>query len=139
LTANQGIELERMKAEMAKLDTNNKQPWLFKNWVINTPMEIGLAPRDKAIQALDRMGTKEFTGPWGTYLSGLYRTAMMTISTSVQAVAEARYDRLNESLRFIRLIASTFNKRLPGSISDMSPDYGCFVQAWTNYGITWRR
>jgi hypothetical protein len=62
---------------------------------------------------------------------------MMTISTGVQAVAEERYDRMYESLCFIELIASTFNKRLPGSISEMSPDYGCFVQAWTNYGIVW--
>jgi hypothetical protein len=130
-------DLETMKAEMSQLDPESEQPWLFKNWVINTPMETGLAPRDKAIRALDRMGTHEFTGPWGTYLSGMYQDQMMTISTGVQAVAEARYDRMDESLRYIRLIASTFNKRLPGSISEMSPDYGCFVQAWTNYGMTW--
>jgi glycogen debranching enzyme len=130
-------EMEAMKSEMSHLDPDSEQPWLFKNWVINTPMETGLAPRDKAIRALDRMGTNEFTGPWGTYLSGLYQDQMMTISTGVQAVAEARYDRMDESLRFIRLIASTFNKRLPGSISEMSPDYGCFVQAWTVYGMAW--
>jgi glycogen debranching enzyme len=131
------LELEQMKEAMSALDPKSEQPWLFKNWVINTPMEVGLAPRDKAIQALDRMSSPEFTGPWGTYLSGMYRTDMMTISTGVQAVAEARYDRMDESLRFVKLIASTFNKRLPGSISEMSPDYGCFVQAWTNYGIVW--
>ncbi|RAP75168.1 glycogen debranching protein [Paenibacillus montanisoli] len=129
--------MQAMKEEMQQLDPASERPWLFKNWVINTPMETGLAPRDKAIQALDRMGTDEFTGPWGTYLSGLYQDQMMTISTGVQAVAEAQYDRMDESLRFVRLIASTFNKRLPGSISEMSPDYGCFVQAWTNYGVTW--
>ncbi|REE91434.1 hypothetical protein A8990_105140 [Paenibacillus taihuensis] len=129
--------MQAMKEEMQQLDPASEKPWLFKNWVINTPMETGLAPRDKAIRALDRMGTDEFTGPWGTYLSGLYQDQMMTISTGVQAVAEAQYDRMDESLRYIRLIASTFNKRLPGSISEMSPDYGCFVQAWTVYGIAW--
>ncbi|QHW33772.1 glycogen debranching protein [Paenibacillus rhizovicinus] len=130
-------DLEAIKAELSGLDPASERPWLFKNWVINTPMETGLAPREQAVRALDRMATDEFTGPWGTYLSGMYRDQMMTISTGVQAVAEARYDRMNESLRMIRLIASTFNKRLPGSISEMSPDYGCFVQAWTNYGMTW--
>ncbi|WP_308635768.1 alpha-L-rhamnosidase-related protein [Paenibacillus silvisoli] len=129
--------MQAMKEEMQQLDPASEKPWLFKNWVINTPMETGLAPRDKAIQALNRMGTDEFTGPWGTYLSGLYQDQMMTISTGVQAVAEAQYDRMDESLRFVRLIASNFNKRLPGSISEMSPDYGCFVQAWTVYGIAW--
>lgn len=126
-----------MQAEIADLPPDEERPWLFKNWVINTPMETGLAPRDKAVRALARMGTDEFTGDAGTYLSGMYRTQMMTISTGVQAVAEARYDRMDESLRLVKLIASTFGRRLPGSISEMSPDYGCFVQAWTNYGIHW--
>ncbi|QHT62980.1 glycogen debranching protein [Paenibacillus lycopersici] len=130
-------DLEAIKAELDGLDPASERPWLFKNWVINTPMETGLAPRGQAVRALERMATDEFTGPWGTYLSGMYRDQMMTISTGVQAVAEARYDRMDESLRFIQLIASTFNKRLPGSMSEMSPDYGCFVQAWTNYGMTW--
>lgn len=130
-------DMEAMKAEMSRMHPESEQAWLFKNWVINTPMETGLAPREKAIRALDRMGTDEFTGPWGTYLSGMYQDQMMTISTGVQATAEARYDRMDESLRYIRLIASTFNMRLPGSISEMSPDYGCFVQAWTVYGIAW--
>lgn len=116
---------------------DEERAWLFKNWVINTPMEVGLAPQEQAIRALDRMGTAEFTGPWGTYLSGMYQTQMMTISTGVQAVAEARYGRMDEALRYMQQIASTFNVRLPGSISEMSPDYGCFVQAWTNYGIVW--
>ncbi|WP_217597638.1 glycogen debranching protein [Cohnella sp. GbtcB17] len=130
-------EMKAMQAEMKDLPPDEERPWLFKNWVINTPMETGLAPRDKAIRALARMGTDEFTGDAGTYLSGMYRTQMMTISTGVQAVAEARYDRMDESLRLVKLIASTFGRRLPGSISEMSPDYGCFVQAWTNYGIHW--
>jgi hypothetical protein len=29
----------------------------------------------------------------------------------------------------------TFNRTLPGSISEMMPDYGCFAIAWTSYGI----
>jgi hypothetical protein len=32
-------------------------------------------------------------------------------------------------------IVDTFGRTLPGSISEMMPDYGCFVIAWTNYGI----
>jgi len=34
--------------------------------------------------------------------------------------------------------AQTFNRKLPGSISEMMPDYGCLVQAWTMYGIVSR-
>jgi hypothetical protein len=32
-------------------------------------------------------------------------------------------------------IVETFGRKLPGSISEMMPDYGDFVQAWTIYGI----
>jgi glycogen debranching enzyme len=27
--------------------------------------------------------------------------------------------------------------QMPGAISEMSPDYGCFVQAWSGYGVAW--
>ena len=32
-------------------------------------------------------------------------------------------------------IVETFDRALPGSISEMMPDYGCFAIAWTSYGI----
>jgi len=35
----------------------------------------------------------------------------------------------------VNKIVKTFSRVLPGSISEMMPDYGCFTQAWTNYGI----
>jgi hypothetical protein len=60
---------------------------------------------------------------------------MMTISTGVQAVAEGRYGRTDEALWYVDRIAQTFNRRSPGSISEMMPDYGCFTIAWTSYGI----
>jgi hypothetical protein len=59
----------------------------------------------------------------------------MTIATGVQAVAECRYGRMDEALWYVDRIVSTFNRVLPGSMSEMMPDYGCFTQAWTNYGI----
>jgi hypothetical protein len=60
---------------------------------------------------------------------------MMTISTGVLAVAEAQYGRTDEALWYMDKIVQTFNRKLPGSISEMMPDYGCFVIAWTMYGI----
>ena len=124
-----------LKEQLQQAAPDEQRAWLFKNWVINTPMETGIAPRKQAYRALERMESAEFTGPWGTYLTGPYRKAMMTISTGVSAVAECRYDRMDEALRYVKLIASTFGQVVPGSISEMSPDYGCFVQAWTVYGM----
>ena len=59
----------------------------------------------------------------------------MTIATGAQAVSEGRYGRVDQAMWYIDRIVSTFGRTLPGSISEMMPDYGCFVIAWTNYGI----
>jgi glycogen debranching enzyme len=60
---------------------------------------------------------------------------MMTISTGVAAVSEANYGRTDEALWYVDKIVQTFNRKLPGSISEMMPDDGCFAIAWTSYGI----
>ncbi|WP_053959867.1 hypothetical protein [Sulfobacillus thermosulfidooxidans] len=110
--------------------------YLMKNWIINTPMETGMAPNSWAQRALRRMRTsEEFHGPYGLYLSGIDRDEMMTISTGVQAVAEIQYGNADDALQWIQEIAKTIDIRSPGTISEMSPDYGCFVQAWTAYGL----
>jgi glycogen debranching enzyme len=109
--------------------------WLTnKNWVIATPMEVGIAPRERAIRALDRI-RRQNTGPYGPYLSAEERLHMMTIATGVQAVAEANYGRTAEALWYMDRIVETFDRVTPGSISEMMPDFGCFTIAWTSYGI----
>ena len=109
--------------------------WLTnKNWVIATPLETGIAPRDRAIRLLDRI-RRENVGPYGPYLSAVERLYMMTIATGVQAVAEANYGRTEEALWYMDRIVETFNRVTPGSISEMMPDWGCFAIAWTSYGI----
>ena len=60
---------------------------------------------------------------------------MMTIATGVQAVAEAQYGRIDEAMWYVDKIVQTFNRKLPGSISEMMPDWGSFTIAWTMYGI----
>jgi hypothetical protein len=109
--------------------------WLTnKNWVIATPMEAGIAPRERAIRLLDKI-RRENVGPHGPYLSAVERLYMMTISTGVQAVAEANYGRTEEALWYMDRIAETFNLVTPGSISETMPDQNCFTIAWTSYGI----
>jgi hypothetical protein len=60
---------------------------------------------------------------------------MMTIATGVQAVSECNYGRVDEALKYMQMIVRTFGRVSPGTISEMMPDYGCFVIAWTSYGI----
>jgi glycogen debranching enzyme len=125
---------ERLKAEFSALPEANRGWITNKNWVIATPMETGIAPRARAISLLDKI-RRENSGEYGPYLSAVEKQAMMTISTGVQAVAEAQYGRTDGALWYMDRIAATFNRVAPGSISEMMPDYGCFTIAWTSYGI----
>lgn len=117
------------------LSPNTEKGWFTnKNWVINTPMECGIAPEEKAQIALDYIDNNN-CGPYGPYLSAVERKHMMTISTGVQAVAEARYGRIDQAMKYLRMIAATLGRNMPGAINEMMPDYGCPYQAWTVYGM----
>ncbi len=127
-------EYERLAQKFSAMPDTSRGWLTNKNWVIATPMETGIAPRAKAIRLLDTI-RKENVGAYGPFLSAVERQAMMTISTGVQAVSEANYGRTDEALWYVDRIVQTFNRTTPGSISEMMPDYGCFVIAWTSYGI----
>ena len=125
---------ERLKQRWAGVPDTTRAWITNENWVISTPMEIGIAPRDRAIRLLDRI-RKENVGEYGPFLSAVEEQRMMTISTGLQAVAEAQYGRTDEAMWYVDKIVQTFNRKLPGSISEMMPDWGSFTIAWTMYGI----
>ena len=126
---------EQLKMKFSRMPDDGEKGWLTnKNWVITTPIETKIAPEDKAIRLLQKI-RNENVGEYGPYLSAVERQAMMTIATGVQAVSESQYGRIDESLWYVNKIVQTFNEVLPGSISEMMPDYGDFTQAWTSYGI----
>ncbi len=132
----EGFQQLLQEAE-ADSQQDRKRPWLLKNWSVLCPLEGSLAPRGRAARTLDRAEGPEFTGPWGVYICGTYRTAMMSICTGVMAAAEAEYDRPEQALRYIRMLTDTLEFQSPGAIAEMSPDYGCFVQAWSGYAVAW--
>jgi hypothetical protein len=125
---------ERLARRFAAMPDTTRGWITNKNWVITTPMEMDIAPRARAIQALDKI-RREDVGEYGPFLSAVERQAMMTISTGVQAVSEGNYGRTDAALWYVDKIVQTFSRRSPGSISEMMPDYGCFTIAWTSYGI----
>jgi hypothetical protein len=127
-------QYERLKTEWSQMPDTTRAWITNENWVIATPMEMGIAPRDRAIRLLDRI-RKENVGEYGPYLSAVEKQRMMTIATGVQAVAEAEYGRTNEAMWYVDKIVQTFNRKLPGSVSEMMPDWGCFTIGWTDYGI----
>ena len=138
MTAEAIAGLQRLLDEaLSDPDQERKRPWLCKNWTVLCPLEAGLTPPEQARRVLERVESPEFTGRWGMYLSGIERSRSMSINTGVLAVAEAQYGRAEQALHYVRLLTDTLELQMPGAIAEMSPDYGCCVQAWSGYSVAW--
>lgn len=55
-----------------------------------------------------------------------YTGAVMTLPTGVQAVAENNYGRPDEAYSLLKRMMKSFSFALPGSIYEVSPDFGMF-------------
>ncbi|WP_343488149.1 trehalase family glycosidase [Allomuricauda sp. d1] len=147
-------ELEQTKKRLLASPSSELRPFvLHHNWVVNTPMEMGIADSAKAITALDT--AKKFTNQFGVFVTGIdrdesagkddgsfqgskvfsYTGAVMTLPTGVQAIAENNYGRPDEALDYLKRMARTFSYALPGSMYEVSPDYGMMTQAWNIYAF----
>ncbi|WP_349352107.1 MULTISPECIES: glycogen debranching protein [unclassified Flagellimonas] len=147
-------ELKATRQEILKNPSNKARPFvLYHNWVVNTPMEMGIADSTKAITALDN--AKKFTNPFGVFVTGIdrdetagedegsfqgskvfsYTGAVMTLPSGVQAVAENNYGRPDQALDYLKRMSRSFSYALPGSIYEVSPDYGMMTQAWNIYAF----
>ena len=126
--------LDEALTKKEKLSPEAETGWLLNyGWIINTPMETGIAPREKALRVLEQMHGERFIGEYGMYLDGIFQDAIMTINTGVMAVAQARYGFVDRALGLLEKMFACFGRATPGCISEMLPDYGCFAQAWTIY------
>ncbi|MEY8019473.1 glycogen debranching protein [Muriicola sp. SD30] len=156
-TLNKPWAVEELKATKKAILENPFQgtrPFvLHHNWVVNTPMEMKIADPEKAIRALETAET--FVNPFGVFVTGIdrdesagsddgsfkgskifsYTGAVMTLPTGVQAVAENNYGRSDKALNYLERMARTFSYALPGSMYEVSPDYGMMTQAWNIYSF----
>ncbi|MEE3148557.1 MAG: glycogen debranching protein, partial [Bacteroidota bacterium] len=64
-----------------------------------------------------------------------YTGAVMTLPTSVQAIAENNYGNPDAALDYIKRMTRSFSFAFPGSMYEVSPDYGMISQAWNIYGF----
>jgi glycogen debranching enzyme len=147
-------ELKTTKKAILANPSASPRPFvLHHNWVVNTPMEMGIADPDKAVRALRT--AESFVNPFGVFVTGIdrdesagsddgsfkgsdvfsYTGAVMTLPTGVQAVAENNYGRPDQSLNYLQRMARTFSFALPGSMYEVSPDYGMITQAWNIYSF----
>lgn len=126
---------KKLYADIAGGDKNEYRGWFTnQNWVVSTPMECQIAPVDRGLIALENVYMNN-CGKYGPYLSAVERKHMMTISTGVQAIAEANYRRIDRAVEYLEMISNTLGVNMPGAICEMMPDYGCPYQAWTIYGM----
>ncbi|MCB0375975.1 MAG: glycogen debranching protein, partial [Sinomicrobium sp.] len=147
-------ELEQTKQTILNNPSESPRPFVvYHNWVVNTPMEMGIADEEKALKAL-RIAEK-FVNPFGVFVTGTdrdasagsddgsfkgstvfsYTGAVMTLPTGVQAVAENNYGRPDKALDYLTRMTRSFSYALPGSMYEVSPDYGMMTQAWNIYGF----
>ncbi|TDQ17124.1 glycogen debranching enzyme [Algoriphagus boseongensis] len=147
-------ELKATKAKLSTLPKDQKQGFvLYHNWVVNTPMETGIADPEKAKIALAT--AKKYTNPFGTFVTGIdrdessenadgsfsgskvfsYTGAVMTLPTGVSAIGENNYGNPDGALDYLKRMTRSFGFSLPGSIYEVSPDYGMFTQAWNMYSF----
>ena len=149
-------EMEETKKFILQNPSPKARPFvLHHNWVVNTPMEVGIADSSRAIKALET--AKQFVNPFGMFVTGIdrdasagsndgayeappiftYTGAVMTLPTGVQARAENNYGRPNEALEYLERMTRSFSYALPGSMYEVSPDFGMMVQAWNIYSFAY--
>ena len=146
-------ELKNTLRLMKNYPVNKTLPHvIYHNWVVNTPLETGVADPEKARAALTK--AKTYENPFGVFVTGIDRTeeadsvvlksrkkifsytgAVMTLPTSVMAISAARYGSVDESLHYIKKLHQSFSYALPGSMYEVSPDFGMMTQAWNIYGV----
>ncbi|MCW5521022.1 glycogen debranching protein [Aureitalea sp. L0-47] len=145
-------ELKQTREAIKKNPSSTARPFvLHHNWVVNTPMEVGLATDDKAQLAL--VTAEKYVNPFGVFVTGIdrdesagsddgsfkgskifsYTGAVMTLPTGVQIVSENNYGRPDKALNYLKRMTRSFSYALPGSIYEVSPDYGMMTQAWNVY------
>ena len=156
-TLNKPWAVEELKETRKAIEQNPSslpKPFVVHhNWVVNTPLEMGIADGEEAVVALKT--AEKFVNPFGVFVTGIdrdesagsddgsfkgskvfsYTGAVMTLPTGVQVVAENNYGRPDSALNYLERMTRTFSYALPGSMYEVSPDYGMITQAWNIYSF----
>ena len=94
--------------------------------------------RERRKVAFDQVGDESAGEDEGSFQGSKvfsYTGAVMTLPTGVQAVAENNYGRPDQALDYLKRMTRSFSYALPGSMYEVSPDYGMMAQAWNIYAF----
>lgn len=134
------LSIRRLREALATPDDrprSERRPWLFFHYVQALAAEAGLPAREQAEALLARLETPAWTEPYGLVLNAATDRRVMSLPTGAMAVAEACYGRADAALGYIERLIGTYGAATPGTISEFSPDDGCFQQLWSSYGVIW--
>ncbi|SMG20060.1 hypothetical protein SAMN05661096_01070 [Marivirga sericea] len=143
-------ELQTKLDTLKKMEIKETSPFVVHhNWIVNTPMEVGAAEQAKAEKALQ--AAENYRNRFGLFVTGIdrdeqqekaskwksfsYVGAVMTLPTGVQAIAEAKYGNPDRALEYLKMLQQSFSYALPGSMYEVSPDFGMMTQAWNIYAV----
>lgn len=116
---------------------NQRRPWLFLHYEQALAAEAGLPTSEQARRIFRRLATPEWLTEYGIVLNAATDRQVMSLPTGALAVALARYGEADAALDMILRLTRAFGKATPGTISEYSPDGGCFLQLWSSYGVIW--
>jgi glycogen debranching enzyme len=104
-----------------------------KIWVASV-LSSGIATQDQASKQV-QVFEDRFAGPWG--ILGTWRNPWhsMTISTSEYLNAILNYGYPDKAVPWLQKMAFALSLRMPGAITEGSPNYGNIMQSWTTYGM----
>lgn len=129
---NRSIATAEADAEQDRL-----RPWILGNWIAVCPLDAEISDVGRARRVLDRLEQPDYSRRWGMAVNGFDPdSVVMSLPTGVLAAAEAAYGRWDRALHYMRTVVETYPRGMPGAISEISPDAGCFVQAWSAYAVT---
>jgi glycogen debranching enzyme len=146
-------KLTALKASILNNTYTNKGYVVYYNSSGIGPLEEGIADTSKAIEGLKNIGF--FTNKYGMYISGIerpddihtdegafkhdkefnYNRAVMPAAMANLAIAMCRYGSPDTALQYVHAMLNSFSFATPGTLYEVSPDYGMFVQAWNIRGI----
>lgn len=147
------VKLNHLKEEIRNNTWPNKGYVVYYNPSGLQPMENGLADTVRSLQMLKHAAF--FTNKFGAYIAGIerpddvttdekkfrkdstfsYNGAVMPVATTALSITAARYGMPDTALMYIYKTLNSFSYATPGTVYEISPDYGMFVQAWNIMGI----
>ncbi len=100
-------------------------------------LEFGVVKdTDRARKMFETVEGPKQTGPRGVILPGS-KDFVMAIQNAIVALAEFRYNRPDEGLRYLQYCADEYAYYMPWAIPEFIGHDSCFIQAWSSATFNW--